>query len=127
MSMLKSRTLKHVFVIGAVLALAACNQESGSSSSASSSTQSREIPEGPNLGVEVTHEDIAAWNIAVGPDGANLPPGGGSVAEGKELYLPHCSYCHGPNGEGGPADRLVGGIGSLDTDQPVKTVGSYWP
>jgi cytochrome c len=30
-------------------------------------------------------------------------------------------------GEGGPADRLVGGIGTLATSKPVKTVGSYWP
>ena len=27
----------------------------------------------------------------------------------------------------GPADRLVGGIGTLDSKKPVKTVGSYWP
>ena len=24
-------------------------------------------------------------------------------------------------------DRLVGGAGTLATDKPVKTVGSYWP
>jgi cytochrome c len=24
-------------------------------------------------------------------------------------------------------DRLVGGAGTLGTDKPVKTVGSYWP
>ena len=27
----------------------------------------------------------------------------------------------------GLADPLVGGIGSLATDEPLKTVGSYWP
>ncbi len=24
-------------------------------------------------------------------------------------------------------DKLVGGVGSLDTKAPVKTIGSYWP
>ena len=28
---------------------------------------------------------------------------------------------------GKPADALVGGIGSLATARPVRTVGSYWP
>jgi cytochrome c len=27
----------------------------------------------------------------------------------------------------GPMDRLVGGQGSLTTQRPIKTVGSYWP
>ena len=31
----------------------------------------------------------------------------------------------GEGGEGGPP--LVGGIGSLNTDAPLKTVGSFWP
>jgi cytochrome c len=28
---------------------------------------------------------------------------------------------------GKPADPLVGGVGSLASDKPVRTVGSYWP
>jgi len=28
---------------------------------------------------------------------------------------------------GKPADPLVGGIGSLATGKPLRTVGSYWP
>ena len=34
---------------------------------------------------------------------------------------------HGEKGAGKPADALVGGIGSLATPKPVRTVGSYWP
>ena len=30
-------------------------------------------------------------------------------------------------GTGGPADPLVGGIGTLASKKPVKTVGSFWP
>jgi cytochrome c len=43
------------------------------------------------------------------------------------VYNAHCAACHGVNGTGGPADPLVGGIGTLASQKPVKTVGSYWP
>jgi cytochrome c len=33
----------------------------------------------------------------------------------------------GDRAAGGPADRLTGGIGSLATPTPVKTVASFWP
>jgi S-disulfanyl-L-cysteine oxidoreductase SoxD len=79
------------------------------------------------LGKKISERDVAGWNIDVRPDGAGLPPGRGSAAEGKEIYLAKCSACHGDNGEGTPMDRLVGGQGTLATDKPVKTIGSYWP
>jgi S-disulfanyl-L-cysteine oxidoreductase SoxD len=41
--------------------------------------------------------------------------------------LETCAACHGAKGEGKPADRLVGGFGTLATSKPVRTVGSYWP
>ena len=83
--------------------------------------------ETPHLGIPSSPKDIAAWDISVGPDGSNLPPGKGTVAQGATLYQERCAACHGEKGEGKPSDRLVGGIGSLATEQPVKTVGSYWP
>src|SRR6185437_12135352 len=65
------------------------------------------------------------------PDGRGLPPGSGSVLEGKSLYQQQCASCHGENLQGGIGDRLVGGRGSLVHDDPakapVKTVESYWP
>lgn len=65
------------------------------------------------------------------PDGRGLPPGSGSVLEGKSLYQQQCASCHGENLQGGLGDRLVGGRGSLVNDDPlkapVKTVESYWP
>ena len=66
-------------------------------------------------------EEVAAVDIAVGPDGAGLPPGQGTVAEGAELYQAQCAKCHGATGTEGPRPRLVGGA------LPVKTIGSYWP
>ncbi len=32
--------------------------------------------------------------------------------------------CHNEQGKGQPADRLTGGIGSLATPQPIKTVAN---
>jgi mono/diheme cytochrome c family protein len=65
------------------------------------------------------------------PDGRGLPPGAGSVEQGKALYTQQCVACHGANLEGGLGDKLVGGRGTLvnntPTKAPVKTVESYWP
>ncbi|HLU03239.1 MAG TPA: cytochrome c [Advenella sp.] len=79
------------------------------------------------FGHPVTAEEIAAWDINVFADGRNLPQGSGTVAQGATLYAQQCAACHGSKGEGGSGDKLVGGIGKLASDKPVKTVGSYWP
>ena len=79
------------------------------------------------IGRTATDAEIAGWNIDAGGDGANLPPGSGSVAHGREVFEQQCAACHGAKGEGGMGDRLVGGQGSLTTSKPVQTVGSYWP
>jgi cytochrome c len=82
----------------------------------------------PNLGKAISVEDLAAWDISVGPDGAGLPPGSGTVKQGEAVFAAKCQACHGEKGAGTPNDRLVGGQGSLPGDKPpVKTVGSYWP
>jgi hypothetical protein len=78
------------------------------------------------FGHPATAEEIAGWDIDVAADGTGLPLGSGTVAEGKALYDRLGAKCHGAKGEGDTAPALVGGIGSLNTDQPVKTVGSYW-
>lgn len=72
-------------------------------------------------------EEIAGWNIDIDRDGRKLPPGRGSVAQGRALFEAQCAGCHGAKGEGGIGDRLAGGQGSLATAKPVKTVGSFWP
>src|SRR5690606_16339422 len=46
---------------------------------------------------------------------------------GKKVYEQNCLACHGANGIGGIKDRLAGGQGTLASDKPIKTVGSYWP
>ena len=62
----------------------------------------------------------------VSPDGVALPAGSGSAIEGKTLYLQECAVCHGIDGKQ-PGNAIVGGKGSIGTDQPFRTVGSYWP
>ena len=81
----------------------------------------------PGLGLPASNEDVARVFWSIFPDGENLPPGSGTAAEGGILFQLHCQACHGPEGAGSPADRLVGGQGTLGTEEPVKTIGSYWP
>jgi S-disulfanyl-L-cysteine oxidoreductase SoxD len=82
----------------------------------------------PNLGKAISAEDLASWDISIGPDGAGLPSGSGTVKQGEAIFMAKCQACHGEKGAGTPNDRLVGGQGSLPGDKPpVKTVGSYWP
>jgi len=86
------------------------------------------LAEGPGLGRLAAPDEIASWDISIGPDGAGLPPGRGTPKEGEAVYAEKCVACHGEKGAGKPNDQLVGGRGSLSGDQaPVKTVGSFWP
>src|SRR3974390_2964865 len=84
--------------------------------------------ESPNLGRLAIPEEIAPWDISIGPDGVGLPPGHGTPKQGEAVYAAKCVGCHGEKGAGKPNDQLVGGRGSLSGDQaPIKTVGSFWP
>lgn len=81
-----------------------------------------------NLGTPATAEQVAAWDIDVRPDGKGAPVGSGTAEEGEEVFADLCAACHGDFGEG--VDRwpvLSGGHDTLDSHDPVKTIGSYWP
>jgi mono/diheme cytochrome c family protein len=84
-------------------------------------------PPRPRFGEPTNPGRIAAWDLLPGRDGSNLPPGRGSVREGQSIFAARCAMCHGQAGAGKPADRLTGGIGSLITPHPLRTVASYWP
>lgn len=81
----------------------------------------------PAFGSPVSAAEIARWDISIPPSGAGLPAGSGSVKQGEAVYAAKCQACHGAKGAGKPADPLAGGIGSLATGKPLRTVGSYWP
>jgi S-disulfanyl-L-cysteine oxidoreductase SoxD len=80
------------------------------------------------FGAPIAPGDLSSWDISIGPDGAGLPPGRGTPAQGEAVYAAKCQACHGEKGAGRPNDVLVGGFGTIASDRPaVKTVGSYWP
>lgn len=81
----------------------------------------------PDLGRLATADEVAAWDISIPPSGSGLPPGSGTAKQGAAVYAAKCFACHGANGAGKPADALVGGIGTLTSAAPLRTVGSYWP
>jgi S-disulfanyl-L-cysteine oxidoreductase SoxD len=74
-----------------------------------------------------TPEEISSWDISVGPDGAGLPPGGGTAKQGEAVYVAKCLGCHGENGKGALALPLAGGKGTIGKPNHLKTIGSFWP
>ena len=79
------------------------------------------------LGRSPSAAEIAAWDVAIGPDGKELPSGQGTAKIGAEIFLYKCASCHGETGQEGPDHVLVGGRGSLASKKPLQTVGSFWP
>ena len=99
-----------------------------------------EQPERFGFGRPATAEEIGAWDLDVRPDGTGLPEGEGTAASGAPIYAAQCAACHGPNGEGGIADRLVGYDPAStppfgpryeawrgDGPDARFSVGNYWP
>ena len=133
------------FSLVATVALAACAQMGGSSSPSGAGMAAKTaegIPLGatgphpvqplkdrPRFGQPVSEADLGAWNIDVRTsDGQGLPPGRGSVAEGKKVYEANCVACHGADAKGGAVyGTMVGGIGSFTTNARVLTPGSMYP
>ncbi len=81
------------------------------------------------FGKPANPEKLRGLDITVFPDGKGLPVGHGSAVGGKLVYKDKCAVCHGDNGEGRDKQygALKGGTGSLATQKPVKSVGSFWP
>lgn len=99
----------------AVLALSAC------------ASQPTSTAKPPRLGTPVSAAEVTGWDISIPPSGAGLPSGSGTPRQGAVVYEQKCLACHGAKGAGKPADPLAGGIGSLASKTPLRTVGSYWP
>jgi mono/diheme cytochrome c family protein len=84
------------------------------------------LAESPRLGKPITQSDLAEWDINILPDGTNLPPGSGKAADGAKIFAQKCVACHGENGTGGTAVRLIGGPPKATLDGG-KTIANYWP
>lgn len=83
------------------------------------------------VGKPVTEAELGAY-FAIPPNGQGLPPGHGTARDGAAVFQERCAACHGEKLQGNMApgigaDRLVGGRGSLASDNPIKTTESYWP
>jgi len=90
------------------------------------------LPDKPRFGKPMSEADVAPWNIDIRtPDGLGLPPGRGSVAEGRSIYAAKCVACHGPDAKGGAAYQypaaMFGGIGSMTKVPRILTPGSMYP
>ena len=66
------------------------------------------------IGRTPTAEELRAWDISIGPTGAELPPGRGTPKEGAQIYAAKCAGCHGKTGTEGRAPILKG------KDEPTK-------
>ena len=60
------------------------------------------------IGRTPSAEEIRAWDISIGPTGAELPPGRGTSKEGAQVYAQKCAGCHGKTGTEGRAPVLKG-------------------
>ncbi|MFW2404439.1 MAG: c-type cytochrome [Gammaproteobacteria bacterium] len=72
-----------------------------------------------SIGRPASGEDIARWDIDIGPDGAGLPNGNGTARGGEAIYVDKCAACHGIDGKLG-RDKLAG-------EDKYRTVGNHWP
>src|SRR5499426_883871 len=76
------------------------------------------------LGSTPSAEELKARDIAISPDGKELPPGSGTAKEGAILFGQKCALCHGRDGNGGGLTR---GIVPLGNAKPVKIGFSLVP
>jgi cytochrome c len=84
------------------------------------------LAETPSLGKPISQADLAEWDINILPDGTNLPLGSGTATDGAKIFAEKCALCHGDNGQGGHAARVVGGPPKASLDGG-KTIANYWP
>jgi cytochrome c len=87
------------------------------------------LAESPNLGRKISEADVKQWDIAILPDGSNLPPGHGTAVEGAKIFAEKCAMCHGDQAKGGVAPfypSLVGGPPLTDGIETRKTISNYY-
>jgi cytochrome c len=87
------------------------------------------VAEDAGLGKPLSESDIKQWDIAVLPDGGNLPPGSGTPAQGAKIFAEKCAGCHGEAAKGGVTPywpALIGGQPLTNGIDTVKTIANYY-
>ena len=87
------------------------------------------LAQSPNLGQKISEADVKQWDIAILPDGSNLPPGQGTAVEGGKIFAEKCAMCHGDQAKGGVAPfypALVGGQPLTNGIETPKTIANYY-
>ena len=89
---------------------------------------------------------ITNQDISISPTSINLPQGNGTAEIGEKVYQQKCLSCHGTLGIAEVLSQeieslrgtqnamkivafesLSGGLGSLNSEMPIRSVGSFWP
>lgn len=96
------------------------------------------LAQGPTYkrGRLATPEEIKAWDMAVGPEGKELPPGSGTAQQGAQVFARRCASCHGADGKyqwplrahppsGGLAPILAGEKGVIVAREFATTIWDY--
>ena len=96
------------------------------------------LAQGPTYGrgKPVTLEEIKSWDLAVGPEGKELPPGSGTAKQGAAVFAKRCAACHGTDGKyqwprrahppsGGLAPVLAGEKGVIVAREFATTIWDY--
>ena len=104
-------TRKHSLAALCTLALAACAT----------------VTDTPKLGKPVSAAELAAWDTSVMPDGAGLPAGRGTTAQGARVYAEKCVACHGENGKGGISSALLPKPPITSINAAEKGINNFWP
>ena len=87
------------------------------------------LAQNAGLGTPLSESDLKQWDIAVLPDGTNLPPGNGTPAQGAKIFAEKCSGCHGEAAKGGVTPywpALIGGQLLTNGIDTVKTIANYY-
>jgi len=131
---LVARLARVTFAGTALCSLVACSPSApavdapgaGQTAAASSGPLPANAPPLFGFGSPASAARIALWDIDVRPDGAGLPTGNGTAADGRRVYDVYCIACHGPTGTEGPNDRLVG-TEPWGEWPGTRGIGNYWP